>query len=132
MADKYFVLVQFSSLPSTAIQQKLKDAGIELNNYLPEHTYLAAIKNTFDFSRAKSFNIISINSIPSFYKIHKRFANYKPSFNKDEQEAIAVNYFEQADKALLVSTLQSKGAIIITEKFAAAGLILVQYNKAHC
>ncbi|MES2848855.1 MAG: S8 family serine peptidase, partial [Bacteroidota bacterium] len=128
--DTYFVLVQFSILPSTAMQQKLKDAGIELNNYLPEHTYLAAIKNTFDFSKAKSFNIISINSIPSFYKIHKRLANYKPSFNKDEQEAIAVNYFEQADKAMVVSTLQSKGAIIITEKFAAASLILIQYNKA--
>ena len=34
-ADKYFVLIQFSSLPSASMQQKIKDAGIELNNYLP-------------------------------------------------------------------------------------------------
>ena len=96
--DKYFVLVQFSSLPSLAEQQKLKAAGIELDDYLPEHTYLTAIKNTFDFSRAKSFNIISINAIPALYKIHKKFTGYKPSNNKEEEEAIAVNYFKQANK----------------------------------
>jgi hypothetical protein len=128
--DKYFVLIQFSSLPSTSMQQKMKDAGIELNNYLPEHTYLAAVKNTFDFGRAKDFNIISINSIPSFYKINKKFTAYKPSFNKEEEQAIAVNYFEQADKNAVSAALKNKGAFIFTEKFNAGGIILIQYNKA--
>lgn len=128
--DKYFVLVQFSSLPSAAAQQKLQQAGVELNNYLPEHTYLAAIKNTFDFSSARNFNIVSITAIPAFYKIHKKLNGYKPSFNKEEGQAIVVNYFKEAGKALVAEALKKAGAVIITEKFDAAGIILIQYNKA--
>ncbi len=127
-ASKYFVLVQFSILPSAKEQQNLKNAGIELNNYLPEYTYLAAIKNTFDFSKAKNFNIISINTVPSFYKINKKITGYKPSAIKNEEQAIAVNYFEQADKNAVVSALINKGAVIVTEKLSTGGIILIQYN----
>jgi len=126
-ADKYFVLLQFSKLPSVAMQQKMKTAGIELNNYLPEQAYLAAVKNTFDFNQAKSFGIISINSIPAFYKINKKLAEQK-TFSSKREQAIAVNYFEQANKNLVAATLRSKGAVIITEKFEAGGIILIQYN----
>ncbi|MEI9934143.1 MAG: hypothetical protein WDM71_04690 [Ferruginibacter sp.] len=67
--DKYFVLVQFSSIPTKKQQLLLKAAGIELNSYLPGNAYLASIKNKFDFSIANKFNISSIDSIPSNYKL---------------------------------------------------------------
>lgn len=127
--NKYFVLIQFSKLPSAALQQKMKSAGIELNNYLPEQAYLAAIANTFDFNTAKNFGIASINSVPPFFKINKKLAEEKAAATKENQ-AIAVNYFEQADKNMVAAALRAKGAVIIAEKFSAGGIILIQYNKA--
>jgi hypothetical protein len=104
--DKYFVLIQFSELPSAGDQEKLKNAGVTLNNYLPEHTYLAAVANTFDFASVKNFNIISINSVPAFYKINKKLIDYEPTFIKDQEQALAINYFEQADKYAVATELK--------------------------
>lgn len=128
--DSYFVLVQFSILPSKATQEKLKSAGLILNSYLPEHTYLAAIKNSFNFSAAKTYHIISINAVPSFYKIHQKIYDYSPAIKKEEEQGIVVNYSEQVNKHLVINALKQKGALIITEKFEAGNLILIQYNKA--
>src|SRR5437870_8521251 len=44
--DSYFVLIQFSSLPSEKLQWQLKDAGVELNSYINGNAYLGTIKNT--------------------------------------------------------------------------------------
>ncbi|MBL0356139.1 MAG: hypothetical protein IPP72_04300 [Chitinophagaceae bacterium] len=92
----YYVLVQFSKIPSTAVMQKMKDAGIRLSTFLPGNAYLASIKNSFDFSRARSFTISSINAIPVEYKIHNSLQSYQPTSNKEEVQAIAITYFNQS------------------------------------
>ena len=47
---KYFVLIQFATLPSKSTKQSLQNNGVELGTYLPGNAYLASIKNNFDFS----------------------------------------------------------------------------------
>ncbi|HPH91317.1 MAG TPA: S8 family serine peptidase [Ferruginibacter sp.] len=128
--DHYFVLVQFSVLPSKDTQVKLKLAGVSLYSYLPEHTYLAAIKRNFDFATAKNYQVIAINVVPAFYKINKSVFSYSAPAKKEEEQGIAVNYYGQADKSTVVASLRQKGAVIITEKFSAGNLILIQYNRA--
>lgn len=128
--DTYFVLVQFSSLPSKATQEKLKNAGVIVSGYLPEHTYLATIKKGFDFANARNYDIVSINNIPPFYKVSKKIYSYTAPVNKDEEQGIAINFFEQADKHMAVAALKQTGAIVIIEKFAAGGLLVIRYNKA--
>jgi hypothetical protein len=127
--DTYFVLVQFSQLPSKTTWEKLKAAGLTLNGYLPEYTYLAAIKNSFDFTAAKNYHIISINALPSFYKVNKKIYSYTTPAKKEEEQGIAVNYAEQVDKRMVVALLQQRGAAVITEKFGTGNLILIRYNK---
>jgi len=126
----YYLLVQFTEIPTPANRQKMKAAGISLGTYLPGNAYLSSIKNNFDFNRARSFNISSINSIPPFYKIHSRLLTYQPGYDKEQTEAMAVTYFEQADKAMVMAELQKAGAAIVSEKFDAANIILIQFNKA--
>lgn len=128
--EQYFVLVQFSVLPSKDTQEKLKNAGMVLHHYLPEHTYLAAINRNFDFAAAKNYQVISINEVPAFYKINKAVFSYSPPAKKEEEQALAVNYVEQAGKNMVLSSLRQKGAVIITEKFTAGNLILIQYNRS--
>jgi hypothetical protein len=126
----YYVLVQFAVLPPVSVKQKMKDAGVQLGTYLPGNAYLAVIKNSFDFSRARSFHINSINPLPAGYKIHRQLQGYQPATDKEQVQAIAVTYFEQVAKAMVLEELKKAGAIIVTEKYAAASIILIQYNKS--
>ncbi len=129
-ATDYYVLVQFSSIPSVETKQKMTAAGIALGSYLPGNAYFAIIKNSVDFRRAKEFNISSINTLPLAYKIHRQLQNYKPTRNKEEVQAIAVSFFEPVDIAMATGELKKAGAIILSSKFDAAGMILIQYNPA--
>ena len=128
--NDYYVLLQFSKLPSQATKQMMDKAGISLGAYLPDNAYLATIKNDFDFSKAKSFQISSVNMVPAEYKIHRKLQSYQPVNSKDDVQAIAVSYFEQANKQMVLAELKKAGAIIITEKFDAAFIILIQYNSS--
>src|SRR6202034_3532217 len=60
--DRYFVLIQFASLPSVEIREQLKRSGVQLETYLSGDAYVASIQNKFDFSLAEKFNIISISA----------------------------------------------------------------------
>lgn len=130
LGDKYYVLVQFSQLPTPAIKEAMNRAGITLGTYLPDNAYLTTIKNTFNFSTAKDFNINAINTIPLVYKIHRRLLIDKPTIDKELGQVMAVSYFEQADKTIVLSELKKAGAIILSSKFDAAGIVLIQYNPS--
>ena len=62
--DNYFVVVQFTTLPSKQVQENLQNAGLQLEAYIPGNAYLATIKKDFDFAFAKQFGITSVNAIP--------------------------------------------------------------------
>lgn len=127
--DSYFVLLQFSSLPSKAVQQQLKNNGITLGSYLPGNAYVASVKSSFNFAGAKSFNIVSINTIPSFYKIDKRLINYTPDKTKKETQLFAVNYFSSIDNSTVKEELRKAGAIVTEIKFNSPGVIYIQPDK---
>ncbi len=126
--NEYFVLLQFSALPSEGIKQKMSNAGISLYTYYPGNAWLASIKNNFDFSKAGSFNISSINVIPAAYKIHKKLPGYRPTAGRDEVQAMAISYFG-VTKETVLAALNKAGAFIATEKYEAANIILIQYNR---
>ena len=42
--NDYYVMVQFSKLPSIQAQQNLRNAGVSLETYLPGNAYFATIK----------------------------------------------------------------------------------------
>ncbi len=125
----YYVIIQFSQLPSADKKKQLEAAGILLNDYLPERAYLAQVKNSFDFDRAKQFNIFSIDPMPSFYKIESKMEEYN-LLTKGEEQAIAITYYDRVDKQTVLAELKKAGAIIVTEKYDAANIILIQFNKA--
>ena len=130
---KYFVLVQFSSLPSQAVKEQLKNAGLELNEYIPANAWLATIKNSFDFHAAKNFNIISINNIPAFFKIDPALFNFEKRNSKQDQVAFAVSFFASANKTAVEQALQQLGVVLVPSKFNFTNTILIQadVSKLH-
>ena len=128
--NDYFVIIQFSELPTADLKEKMFNDGIRLHGYLPENSYLAAISTSFDFTKAKNFHISSINTLPSFYKIDRRLEQFKLNFQKETTTALAISCIEVADKKTITTALKNVGAIIVSTKLEAANIFLVQVNTA--
>lgn len=122
--NEYFVLVQFSKLPAVATMQALKSAGLQLGSWYPGNAYFAAVKKSFNFSSATDFSIVSINQLPSVYKIDPRAAAYKQ--NGNSEKFFAINYFSALDKNSVIQELQKAGAEIVQSKFNAPGTIFIK------
>jgi len=128
--DVYYVLVQFSSLPSAAAKQRLEQEGLLLDTYLPGNAYLATIKNNFDFRKAKSFQLIAINSVPAFYKIDQKLIEFQEPADKEQTYNMAVTFYQSIDKKLVKAALQQLGAVIASTRFDDGNTIFIQVNTA--
>ncbi len=126
--NNYFVLVQFSVLPSPEIKGALKNAGMELEAYIPGNAYFAVVKKEFDFSQAGRFSIRSVNNIPSFYKIDPALLSYRDN-NKDAQKNFAISYYPSISRSEVIEELQKLGAVIVTTKFTATNVVFIQPAK---
>lgn len=127
----YYLLFQFSSLPNVNQKLQLKNSGVQLYDYLPGNAYLATVNENFDFSsKAASFNIISVNTIPALYKTGAELINYRPLTNKDDKKVFAVTLFTSADKNFAIQEIAKTGAVVIADKFNFSNTILVQPNAA--
>ena len=122
--NNYYVLVQFSKLPDGQTQKELKDAGLHLETYYPGQAYYATIKNSFDFSMADKYQIISINPVPSFYKIDPLLQTASIG-----QKIIAVSYQPSLSKEFVIQQLQKTGADVLTTKFSAINVVFIQSEK---
>ncbi len=125
---KYFALVQFTGLPSDQTKQSLKNAGLELGDYLPGKAYFATIKNDLDFSSLKNMGVSSVNMLPSSFKIDANL-NTAPINIKDEVKLFAVSYYPSLDKATVQHELQLTGAVIVPTKFSDANIVFIQPDK---
>lgn len=123
--NDYYVLLQFSQLPSPELKQTLKAAGVQLLDYIPDNAYLATVKKDFDFTTAGRYAIVSANTIPSFYKIDKDIFSYK---GKDDK-VVAVNYYTSLNRAVVMQELQKAGAEIVTTKFTNSNVVFIRPSQ---
>ena len=57
---KHYVVIQFYSLPTVELKNKLQNLKIDLIDYLPRNAYTAIVPETVDINNLRSFNIRSI------------------------------------------------------------------------
>lgn len=126
---KYFVLIQFTSLPSIKTQNLLKRAGVAVENYISGNAYLASINKDFNFGTAKNLSISSISSIAPFYKIDSRLKNSDLVINKENGQFIAVGYYGSVDKNIVQDELVKAGAHIVTVKLSASNIVFIEADK---
>ncbi|HQW91447.1 MAG TPA: S8 family serine peptidase [Ferruginibacter sp.] len=126
--NNYYVLVQFSKLPSLPVQQNLRKAGLNLETYIPGNAYLATVSNGFDFTKAGQSGIISINIIPAFYKIDKAFTGYRQTGNMDGQLLMAVSYYTSVNRSVVIEALLQLGALIMPTKFLETDVVFIRVD----
>jgi hypothetical protein len=124
--NDYFVLVQFLKLPTWQQQLDLRNAGCDLQTYIPGNAYLAVINNSFEFSKADRFEIVSINNIPGLYKKDIAFTSYKQSADKADQKLMAVSFYTSINKATVIAELEKAGALMVPTKYTDANVVFIQ------
>ncbi|MFN0083220.1 MAG: S8 family serine peptidase [Ferruginibacter sp.] len=122
----YFGLIQFSILPSATEKMLLAKQGIVLENYLPQHAYLASIAENTDFTKLTKKNIISINIVPTFFKTDVAAENYKEEKSKSAGKYFAVNFYTSAGKEKVLEALKKLGASVVKTNFDANDVIYIQ------
>ncbi len=127
--NQYFVLLQFSQLPSTTEKKTLAKAGILLQNYLPYNAFYASINKEVDFKSLQAFKISSINIVPSFYKKDVGVDNFLLSNDKLNQKIFAVYFNRSLSKEIVTDALKNTGAFIVPSKFVSDEVIFIQPNK---
>lgn len=121
----YFSLIQFAELPTEAMREQLKAAGIQLGEYLPGNAYTASIAAGFDFKRAADFKIVSVNVIPAMYKIAPSVMGYKKGADKNDGNLMAVNFNTAVSKQKAEAAITAAGAVIAVTKFSTSNTIFI-------
>ena len=126
----YFVLVQFTDLPSPQTREHLKNAGLMLEGYLPGKAYYATIKNNFDFTTLKHYGVAAVNPLPAVYKIDRSVYSFTPVTEKETIRLFAVSFYAGAGKENVLRALQGSGAAIVTTRFNMSDVIFIQPDIA--
>lgn len=128
---KYFVLLQFSKLPSPAERISLEQKGIQLGAYISGNAYFAAVKESFNFNEAASFSIVSADPVPSLYKLDNALAFTNASGSQvNSDKLIVVSLFPGMSKEDAITVLRSTGATPVYSKFVFADRIFIKADIA--
>lgn len=117
----YFRYVQFYEIPSTEQKEAMKQAGMELLMYLPNYTYQAAVKLSFDVNNLKDFGVRSIMEIPALFKYDASFGKgIFPEYSMIGDQIVQVNatYYSLLSDAEVKAELQKKYTILYQNDFA--------------
>ncbi len=71
IAGKYYRMVQFFEIPALIDQQRMTSQGVELLEYFPRLTYLAAIPEDLPMEQLADFNIRAIFPLDNAFKISR-------------------------------------------------------------
>lgn len=82
----YYVFINFNEIPTSELKTELANAGVELLDYLPHHTFLSRIKEGVDFDVLMSFNVYSVFNVESKYKL-----SYDLSIGRYPEHAVKGN-----------------------------------------
>ncbi|HRX94882.1 MAG TPA: S8 family serine peptidase, partial [Chitinophagaceae bacterium] len=110
--DKFYILIQFRALPGQPTKDRLKNAGIELIDYIPNLSYTAAVNKNTDISILKTF---PVRSIYRFENIQKTV----PALMRNEVPYYAIKQAGYAD--LFIITYEKLAAPGISSSISALG-----------
>jgi subtilisin family serine protease len=124
--NQYFLLLQFSGLPSLQTREQLKNAGVQLGDYIPGNAYFATMPAGFDFNLAASYKIISVNSVPAEYKIEPAVFTYNNGTSKIASKLVAITFNTVVNKKAVEDELKKTGAAIVHTKMEPVNVVFIE------
>lgn len=114
--DLFFRIIQFYNIPTNITKERLKQAGIELMDYLPNNAYIASISNDFDRNAYDISLIRSIIEIENMFKLSQLLydENYPEyAFTDDGRISLTVSYFRNLEADAVIAMLNSIGCDVL-------------------
>ena len=124
-ANRYHALVQFENIPSAGNLKLFPAKGLFLGQYLNNNTYEAALAVEFDFNSAASLGIISVDQLPSFWKIDRQISKRTGAYGKGST-VFALSLFHASDKKLAREKLLAMGFGFPESRYELPNMIVVQ------
>jgi len=114
---KYYRLIQFYQIPGNSEKQSLAQTGIELMDYLPYHTFIAAIPAAFDLSTLTQYGVRAIVPLKENFKINKYVSNYvfpEHATTVAGKTDLSVRYHNNLSEAEALASLNKSGIEVLT------------------
>ncbi len=116
--NKYYVVLQFRSLPDQAIKDALQTAGVELVDYLPKNAFTAAVAKDVNLDLLKTFGIRSVIQLNEAQKTIPDILNNKiPSYAVKQAGTVDLNIlvYTTITASAIQNTLAQLNAVIVQE-----------------
>ncbi len=101
---RFYRLIQFYNIPDRVLQEKIKEAGIELIDYIPNKAYIASIPADINEDILTGLSIRAISKIKQDWKITTEVASR--SFDKwsrsGDQISLSARYYSDIDRAQIL------------------------------
>lgn len=118
--NRYYRIIQFIKIPTSAQKNSLKQNGIELLNYLPDNAFYACININADLKALNLNDAVSVEKVKPSYKLNSVLASKKyPEWAMVSDKVIEVNaiYYHNIPEEIILKRLKEKGAeIVITNQ----------------
>jgi hypothetical protein len=109
------VYLQFQAVPNAATREKMKQLGVQLFEYLPHKTYIAALPVGFDLAQLKTIGVRSLIEIKPEYKmsvqlVERPLPEYAVSGNKVK---VNFQYYRDVNADKMQEALNAQGITIL-------------------
>ncbi len=127
---KEYVLIQFYTLPDSEMHRKIKAAGIELLEFIPDYAYLASIPGTVDSVVLARLNVRSLEAVQPEHKTDPAlFGDLAVWVEKEKGKAdVVITAFKGYSLADLTNDVASIGGKVIKEN-SAGNMLEVRVSK---
>lgn len=129
-AGHYFVVLQFDRLPDAAVQQELAALDVRLFDYIPQHSYLAAVDTGFSVSDLVRYGISGMTLLPQSFKLSRQLAQYPGDYFQRPEAVLAVNWFGPLDSLEVVRQLAAAGATVVPTRFRPVRTVFIRSASA--
>ena len=117
-SDRYYVTLQFKTLPDQAVRNQLIALGIELIDYIPNYTYTASLPANFDFASFKSLSLRSVINFTAEQKMVSYLLKGEIPPHAVKQAGyidLTVITYEKINAAKITVSLNTLGATILED-----------------
>ena len=123
--NKYYVVLQFDRLPDPAAKRELASLDIRLFDYIPGHSYLAEITDSFSTADLQRYAINNVAPLPAAFKLAGRLTQYPDDYLHRPDALIAVSWFGSLDSLEVCRRIAATGASIVPTRIRPARTIFV-------